>query len=63
MHSKKCSAYYEAESFIPDIILIGELVLLLEGKVKKDKKRVPSIPYAIQRCKKGPSLEIERGAR
>ena len=47
MHSKKCSAYYEAESFIPDIILIGELVLLLEGKVKKDKKRVPSIPYAI----------------
>jgi hypothetical protein len=37
MHSKKCSAYFEAESFIPDIITIGEGVLVLEGKVEKDK--------------------------
>jgi hypothetical protein len=63
MHSKKCSAYCEAESFIPDIIFIGERVLLLEGKVRKDKNRVPSTSYTMQFCRKGPSWEIARGAR
>jgi hypothetical protein len=40
MHSKKCSAHFEAESFIPDMSTIGGEWGVLEDKVKKTKKHV-----------------------
>lgn len=49
MHSKRCSAYFEAESFIPDMSTIGEPGLALEGKVKKDNLRANSITYTRRR--------------
>ena len=45
MHSKKSSAYFEAESFISDRCSIGEEDGVLEEKVKKPPKCVFSDCY------------------
>ena len=39
MHSKKCSAHFEAESFIPDMCTIGALSPTLEEKVEQLKNQ------------------------
>lgn len=44
MHSKKCSAYFEAELIIPDMFSIGALGRFLKGKVRARIQSIKPTP-------------------